>query len=246
MRRMKAVVAYDGTHFQGYQSQPEGRTVQVEIDRALRRLHKDATIYTVASGRTDTHVHALGQVLHFDTPLELTPEKWVKAINVHLPKDIRFLAVEEVAADFHARFDAIGKQYMYKWSYDEIHSPFERNYSVHLGTLRPDIEAMQQAANYFVGTHDFTSYCSAKTATSNRVRTVRSCTIQREANELVLRIEGDGFLYNMVRTIAGMLIAVGRGWNTPEDIPKIMAAKDRQQAGKTAPAHGLYLVEVTY
>ena len=123
----------------------------------------------------------------------------------------------------------------------EVHSPFERNYSVHLGRWRPDIEKMQEAAMYLIGTHDFTSYCSSKTATSNRVRTVRLLTVEKRGDELIMTIEGDGFLYNMVRTIAGMLFAVGIGWNTPADIKKILESKDRQEAGKTAPAHGLYL-----
>ncbi len=246
MKRMKATVAYDGTHFEGYQSQPKGRTVQREIDRALRKLHKDDTIYSVASGRTDAGVHALGQVIHFDTPLSIPTDRWVVALNVLLPKDIRVVAVEEVDESFHARYSATGKTYRYKWSYEPVHSPFERNYSVWLGHLRPNLERMQEAAQYFIGTHDFTSYCSSKTGTDNRVRTITQLTIDRKGDELVMDVTGDGFLYNMVRTIAGMLIAVGRGWNEPEDIAKIMLQKDRTKAGKTAPAHGLYLVRVDY
>ena len=127
-----------------------------------------------------------------------------------------------------------------------MQSPFDRNYSVHLGNWRPDVEKMQEAATYLIATHDFTSYCSSKTATSNLVRTIRLLTVERVGDELVMTIEGDGFLYNMVRTIAGMLLAVGIGWNPPEDLQRILALRDRQAAGKTAPAHGLYLEQVTY
>lgn len=247
MKRVKAIVAYDGTNFAGYQSQPGKRTVQAEIDKALVKIHKkDTSIHSVASGRTDAGVHAYGQVIHFDTPLQLPPDRWIMAVNVLLPKDIRFVDAAYVDNNFHARFDATGKTYVYKWTLSTIQSPFERNFAVHLINWRPDVDKMQEAAKYLIGKHDFTSFCSTKTATSNRVRTVRLLQIERQGEELVMTIEGDGFLYNMVRTIAGMLLAVGIGWNTPEDIGEILAMKDRKKAGKTAPAHGLYLQSVTY
>lgn len=246
MNRVKATVAYDGTNFAGYQFQPKMRTVQSEIDKALRKLHKDPAIYSVASGRTDAGVHAWGQVIHFDTPLDLELDRWQMALNVLLPKDIRIVGTEYVDDEFHARYSATGKTYMFKWSYSEVQSPFDRNYSVHLGKWRPDIERMREAAHYFIGTHDFTSFCSSKTATSTKVRTVRELTLTKRDEELIMMIEGNGFLYNMVRTIAGMLFAVGIGWNDPEDMKKIIEAKDRKKAGKTAPAHGLYLMSVTY
>ncbi|MDW0116780.1 tRNA pseudouridine(38-40) synthase TruA [Sporosarcina thermotolerans] len=246
MKRVKATVAYDGTDFAGYQSQPNMRTVQSVIDKALVKLHKDKSIYSVASGRTDAGVHAFGQVIHFDTPLNLFPDRWRMALNVLLPKDVRVVDVEFVDDEFHARYSATGKTYMYKWSRSEIQSPFERNYVVHLGKWRPDIERMREAATYFIGTHDFTSFCSSKTATSSKVRTVRELTVVEQGEELIMTIEGDGFLYNMVRTIAGMLFAVGIGWNEPSDMKEMIEAKDRKKVGKTAPAHGLYLMNVTY
>lgn len=245
MKRMKATIAYDGTNFAGYQSQPNMRTVQSEIDKALVKLHKDSSVYSVASGRTDAGVHALGQVIHFDTPLDLA-DRWKMALNVLLPKDVRVVEVEEVAVDFHARYGATGKTYVYRWSYSEVHSPFERNFAVHLGRWNPNVERMQEGAQHLIGTHDFTSFCSAKTATTNKVRTIRKLSLERQGDHLVLEVEGDGFLYNMVRTIAGVLLAVGIGWDEPEDVKKIRDAKDRKMAGKTAPAHGLYLMEVTY
>ena len=137
------------------------------------------------------------------------------ALNVLLPKDVRIVNAEYVDDEFHARYSATGKTYMFKWSYSEVQSPFERNYAVHLGKWRPDIERMREAAKYIIGTHDFTSFCSSKTATSNKVRTVRELTVEEQGEELIMTIEGDGFLYNMVRTIAGMLFAVGIGWNEP-------------------------------
>ncbi|MDS9472035.1 tRNA pseudouridine(38-40) synthase TruA [Sporosarcina pasteurii] len=246
MGRVKAVVAYDGTNFSGYQSQPGMRTVQSEIDKALVKIHKDKSVHSVASGRTDAGVHANGQVIHFDTPLTLKEERWQMALNVLLPTDIRIVNVCYVDENFHARYSATGKTYIFKWSYASVHSPFERNYSVHLGKWRPDVEKMKEAAKYLIGTYDFTSFCSAKTATSNRVRTVRLLTLERHDDELIMTIEGDGFLYNMVRTIAGMLLAVGKGWHQPEEVKEILALKDRQAASKTAPAHGLYLENVTY
>ncbi|MFS0576148.1 tRNA pseudouridine(38-40) synthase TruA [Sporosarcina sp. 179-K 3D1 HS] len=245
-KRVKATVSYDGTQFAGYQFQPGMRTVQAEIDKALRKIHKDKTVYSVASGRTDAGVHAYGQVIHFDTKLDLSPDRWVMALNVLLPKDIRIVGAEYVDEDFHARYSATGKTYIFKWSYSEIQSPFERNYAVHLGKWKPDVERMRKAAAYFIGQHDFTSFCSSKTATANKVRTVRLLTLEERDNLLVLTIEGDGFLYNMVRTIAGMLLAVGIGWNAPEDVKEILKSEDRKKGPKTAPAHGLYLHSVTY
>lgn len=246
MKRIKAIIAYDGTNFAGYQLQPGMRTVQSEIDKALGKIHKDKSVFSVASGRTDSGVHATGQVIHFDTPLTLPIDRWKMALNVLLPTDIRIVEVEYVDEDFHARYSATGKTYVYKWSYAEVHSPFERNYSVHLEKWHPDVEKMKEAARHLIGTHDFTSFCSSKTATSNRVRTVRELSFREQNGELIMTIEGDGFLYNMVRTIAGMLLAVGKGWSAPGDVEKILALKDRQAAGKTAPAHGLYLENVTY
>lgn len=246
MRRVKATVAYDGTDYAGYQFQPNMRTVQSVIDKALVKLHKDNSIYSVASGRTDAGVHAWGQVIHFDTPLDLPLDRWQMALNVLLPRDVRIVKTEFVDDEFHARYSATGKTYMYKWSSSEVQSPFERNYAVHLGKWQPDIERMREAAKYFIGTHDFTSFCSSKTATSNKIRTVRELTVEQQGEELIMTIEGDGFLYNMVRTIAGMLFAVGIGWNEPQDMQEILEARDRKRAGKTAPAHGLYLMNVTY
>ncbi|CAM3243744.1 tRNA pseudouridine(38-40) synthase TruA [Filibacter tadaridae] len=246
MNRVKAVVSYDGTNFAGYQSQPGLRTVQLEIDKALRKIHKEIPVHSVASGRTDAGVHAFGQVIHFDTPLSLPTDRWKMALNVLLPTDIRIVSTAYVDEDFHARYGAIGKTYKYVWTRSKVQSPFERNYAVHLGKWNPDVEIMQAAATHLIGTHDFTSFCSSKTATTNKVRTVKRLVLEEEGDLLTMTIEGNGFLYNMVRTIAGMLLAVGIGWNTPADVKRILESCDRNNAGKTAPAHGLYLESVDY
>ncbi|WP_040285510.1 tRNA pseudouridine(38-40) synthase TruA [Sporosarcina koreensis] len=246
MNRIKATVAYDGTLFSGYQSQPGKRTVQSDIDKALRKLHKDDSVYSVASGRTDAGVHAWGQVIHFDTPLSLEDDRWVMALNVLLPKDIRVIDAAVVPEEFHARYSATGKTYQYRWTRTAIQSPFERNYAVHLGKWNPDAARMREGAARLLGTHDFSSFCSSKTATSSKVRTIRKLEIEEQGDQLLMTVEGDGFLYNMVRTIAGVLYAVGIGWDEPHHVTEILEARDRKQAGKTAPAHGLYLMNVTY
>lgn len=246
VNRVKATLAYDGTNYAGYQSQPNARTVQEMVDKALQKMHKDDQLISYASGRTDAGVHANGQVIHFDTPLTIEPYRWIRALNVLLPLDIRVVNVEYVDQNFHARYSATGKTYRYKWSMEDIQNPFERNYYVHLGWLKPNIDKMREAAQYLMGTHDFTSFCSTRANTTTKVRTVRMLTIEQEGHHLIMTIEGDGFLYNMVRTIAGMLLSVGIGKHQPEDIRTILEMKNRKKAGKTASAHGLYLESVTY
>ena len=247
MRRLKAVIMYDGSGFAGYQVQPEKRTVQLEIERVLTKMHKGNITKVVASGRTDAGVHALGQVIHFDTELTFPVERWERALNTQLPDDIRILHVSEVSPDFHARYGTTGKVYRYKWSLADIQNPFIRNFVVHMPGIKPDLEKMRKAAKLFLGTHDFTSFCSARTEVVDRVRTItRLDLIQTDMKELHLVIEGYGFLYNMVRIIAGNLWEIGIGRREPAEIERMLKAMDRKQAGKTAPAHGLYLETVSY
>lgn len=247
MRRLKAVLMYDGSGFAGYQVQPEKRTVQLEIERVLTKMHKGNITKVVASGRTDAGVHALGQVIHFDTELTFPLERWERALNTQLPDDIRILKVSEVSPDFHARYGTTGKVYRYKWSLADIQNPFTRKFVVHMPGIKPDVEKMRKAAKLFLGTHDFTSFCSARTEVVDRVRTIKRLDlIQTDMQELHLVIEGDGFLYNMVRIIAGNLWEIGIGRREPAEIERMLKAMDRKQAGKTAPAHGLYLETVSY
>ncbi|MDI7743320.1 tRNA pseudouridine(38-40) synthase TruA [Lysinibacillus fusiformis] len=246
MRRLKATISYDGTLFAGYQVQPGERTVQLEIESVLTKMHKGEKIKITASGRTDARVHATGQVIHFDTALEIPVERYKKALNVQLPRDIRVIAVEEAASDFHARYSVSGKRYRYIWDCGEEQSPFRRHYSVETNGVQPDIESMQAAAGHIIGTHDFSCFCAANTSIIDKVRTVHSLSFSRQGEELHMVIEGNGFLYNMVRIIAGTLWEVGIGKREARELEQIVASMDRGRAGKTAPAHGLYLEKVFY
>lgn len=245
MKRMKAVIAYDGSGFAGYQIQPESRTVQIELLKVLKRIHKGRDVQVVASGRTDAKVHATGQVIHFDTDFDIPVDGWLRAFNVLLPEDIRMTAIEEAASGFHARYHTSGKTYRYKWDRSAIISPFTRNYMVHT-KQRPDVSAMRGAAKAVLGTHDFSSFCAANTGVVDKVRTVRRLDFEEHGEELHMVIEGSGFLYNMVRIIAGTLYEVGLGKRQPEEMAEIIRSMDRGAAGKTAVAHGLYLENVEY
>ncbi|HWL12101.1 MAG TPA: tRNA pseudouridine(38-40) synthase TruA [Ureibacillus sp.] len=246
MRRLKATISYDGTLFAGYQVQPGERTVQLEIEHVLAKMHKAEKVKITASGRTDARVHATGQVIHFDTSLSIPLERYKKALNVQLPRDIRVLAVEEAAADFHARYSVSGKRYRYIWDCEEEQSPFRRHYTVETNGVKPDIEKMQAAAQFIIGTHDFSCFCAANTSVVDKVRTVHSLNFSWYGEELHMTIEGNGFLYNMVRIIAGTLWEVGIGKREAQSLEEIVASMNRGKAGKTAPAHGLYLEKVFY
>lgn len=246
MRRLKATISYDGTNFAGYQVQPGERTVQLELEKVLSVMHKGEQVKVTASGRTDARVHATGQVIHFDTPLMIPCEKYRKALNVQLPRDIRVLAVEEVPDGFHARYSVSGKRYRYIWSCETIQSPFRRHYTVETNGIKPDVEAMKEAAKAIIGTHDFSCFCAANTSVVDKVRTVTKLDLIWHGEELHMTIEGNGFLYNMVRIIAGTLWEVGIGKREVESLAKVIADGERGNAGKTAPAHGLYLEKVHY
>ncbi|MFJ7734660.1 tRNA pseudouridine(38-40) synthase TruA [Lysinibacillus sp. NPDC097231] len=246
MRRLKVVISYDGTHFSGYQVQPGERTVQAELERVLAMMHKGEKIKVTASGRTDARVHATGQTLHFDTPLAIPVEKYMKALNVQLPKDIRVMTVEEVTADFHARYSVTGKRYRYIWSCKSVQSPFRRHYTVETNGVKPNVEAMQEAAKAIIGTHDFSCFCAANTSVKDKVRTVTALQFEWYDEELHMIIEGNGFLYNMVRIIAGTLWEVGVGRRDIENVELVVKSLNRDKAGKTAPPQGLYLEKVFY
>lgn len=245
MKRMKAKIAYDGSGFAGYQIQPEARTVQQELMAVLQNIHKGEVIQVVASGRTDAKVHATGQVIHFDTPLSIPVSGWLKALNVLLPEDIRVLEIAEAEPGFHARYHTIGKTYRYKWDRSPIISPFTRHQMVHT-KQRPDVGKMREAAAAFIGTHDFSSFCAANTGVVDKVRTIRRLDFEEHGEELHMVIEGTGFLYNMVRIIAGTLMEVGLGRREAAELREIIRSADRGAAGKTAAAHGLYLEHVEY
>lgn len=246
MRRLKTIISYDGTQFSGYQVQPGERTVQAEVERVLAVMHKGNKVKVTASGRTDARVHATGQTLHFDTPLAIPVEKYMKALNVQLPRDIRVLSIEEVAADFHARYSVTGKRYRYIWSCEPVQSPFRRYYTVETNGVKPDVTAMQEAAKAIIGTHDFSCFCAANTSVQDKVRTVHKLDFEWHGEELHMVIEGSGFLYNMVRIIAGTLWEVGIGRREVQNVELVVASMNRNKAGKTAPPQGLYLEKVFY
>lgn len=245
MQRYKGVIAYDGSAYSGYQIQINGRTVQEMLERALKKMHKGMEIKVTSSGRTDAGVHARGQVFHFDSPIVLTSERWVNAVNGLLPDDIAVQQVEQVAADFHARYDVTGKTYKYSLYTGKIRDPFRRSYATYY-PYKLNIDHVREACSYFIGTHDFTSFCSAKTTKEDRVRTISSLDMDVNGNEITFTFTGNGFLYNMVRIIVGTLLHVGNGKMAVTDIPAIFAACDRRLAGKTASAQGLCLWEVYY
>jgi tRNA pseudouridine38-40 synthase len=243
--RIKCKLAYDGTNYAGYQVQPNKRTVQGEIEAALAKLHKGQNVRVNASGRTDAGVHAKGQVIHFDTPLSLPEEKWPMALNSSLPNDIVILKAERSSPDFHARYDAVRKEYRYFLQLSKQRDPFLRKYAYQF-PYPLDVSMIEEASFQLIGSHDFTSFCSAKTEVEDRVRTLKTLELFEENGLLVFRFVGNGFLYNMVRILVGTLLEVGRGERDPASIKEILNKKDRRFAGKTAPGHGLYLWEVYY
>ncbi|WP_209438064.1 MULTISPECIES: tRNA pseudouridine(38-40) synthase TruA [Mesobacillus] len=245
MPRIKCIVSYDGTGFSGYQIQPGKRTVQGELERALEKLNKGMGIRVSASGRTDAGVHARGQVIHFDTTLEIEPARWQIALNSLLPDDIAVNAVEYAKPDFHARFDAVGKEYRYFLLPSKHRNPFQRNFAYQF-QYELDLDAMKVAARQLLGKHDFTSFCSAKTEVEDRVRTLQEIDFFEENGLLVFRFVGDGFLYNMVRILVGTLLEVGTGRRPADSMPQLLLVKDRTLSGKTAPGQGLYLWKVFY
>lgn len=244
MKRVKLVVAYDGTNYKGWQLQPNGVTIEEVLNRALTELLKEP-ITVIGASRTDSGVHARGNVAVFDTENRMPADKICFALNQRLPEDIRVQSSEEVPADWHPRKANCTKTYEYKILNRKIAMPLERLYS-HFCYVPLDVEKMRQAAQHIVGEHDFKSFCTVRTQAEETVRTVYSLDIDREDDMITIRISGSGFLYNMVRIIAGTLMKVGMGVYPPEHVTEIIEARDRQQAGQTALAKGLTLVSLEY
>lgn len=244
VRRIKCTIAYDGTYFAGYQIQQQKRTVQGELERALSLIHKGQFVRVYASGRTDATVHAHGQVIHFDTPLSIPDGKWPKALNALLPDDVIVKEASEVSPSFHARFSVKKKEYRYRvWTGEK--NVFLRHYVYHY-PYPLNVAAMNEALHDLIGTHDFTSFCSAKTEIEDKVRTIYEAEVIPQGDELIFRLVGNGFLYNMVRIIVGTVLEIGRGERRAEEMKTILEQKNRSAAGKTAPGHGLYLWHVSY
>ena len=244
MKRIKLTIAYDGTNYCGWQIQPNGITVEEVLNKALKKLTGE-DILVIGASRTDSGVHALGNVAVFDTETTIPADRIAMALNQRLPEDIEITKSEEVPLDFHPRYCNCSKTYEYHIINTRIPDPTRRltNYFVSY-ELNPD--NMRKAASYLVGEHDFVSFCNVRTDVENTVRTITALDILQDGDEITIRITGNGFLYNMVRIIVGTLIRVGRGFYEPEKVKEILEAKDRKAAGVTAPAHGLMLVEIRY
>ena len=245
MKRVKLTVAYDGTNYCGWQLQPNGLTIEEVLNQTLSELLKEKITVTGAS-RTDSGVHALENVAVFDTENRMPADKIYLALNQRLPEDIRAVCSEEVASDWHPRKQNCVKTYEYRILNRKISVPTLRLYS-HFCYFPMDVEKMQRAASYLVGEHDFASFCTVRTQAEETVRTVYSLDVSRGADDMItIRIRGSGFLYNMVRIIAGTLMKVGMGVYPPEHMEEILEAKNRQAAGPTAPARGLTLISMEY
>ena len=244
MRRIKLIVAYDGTDYCGWQIQPNGITVEEVLNRALSRLTGEE-IRVIGASRTDAGVHARGNIAVLDTASTIPAERFAYAVNPLLSEDIVVVKSEEVPQDWHPRYQNSVKTYEYRILNREMPDPLKRKYTWHV-SFPLDIDKMREAAEHLKGQHDFRSFCSVHTAVKTTVRTIYTLDIVKSGDEIIIRISGNGFLYNMVRIIAGTLAEVGRGFRTPEDVRDLLTAKEREQAGATAPPQGLTLIRIEY
>lgn len=245
MQNLKMIIQYDGTKYDGWQRQGNtSNTIQEKIENVISQLIGEE-IELNASGRTDAGVHALGQVANFKTEKEFDIEYMLKQINRYLPKDIRILKLTREDLSFHSRLNARKKTYIYRIDNTEFGSVFERKYAMRFNEGL-DIEAMKEAAAYYIGEHDFKSFCTKKNMKKSTVRTIYSVDITENNGIIEIAYCGNGFLYNMVRILTGTLMEAGRGRIKPSDIPAIIEARDRGRAGFTAQPEGLFLKSVEY
>ena len=244
MKRVKLVVAYDGTNYCGWQIQENGITIEEVVNKTISDLVGEP-IAVIGASRTDSGVHAMGNVAVFDTESRIPAEKMSFALNQRLPEDIRIQHSCEVPLDWHPRYCDTRKTYIYRILNRRFAIPTERLYS-HFFYYPLNVEHMQQAADYLVGEHDFKSFCTPRTQVLSTVRTIYYIQIQKEGDMISITINGNGFLYNMVRIIVGTLLKVGTGLYPPEHVKEILDAKDRRIAGPKAEARGLTLQEIEY
>lgn len=243
-RWLKLTVAYDGTNYSGWQIQPTLPTVQAVVEAAWREIAREE-IRVMAAGRTDAGVHALGQVVGLATDSALSTSDLHRGLNAILPEDVAIVAVEEASEDFHATYDAKQKTYRYQIHNGRTPDVFHRRYVWHYPQPL-DAERMQEAARVLVGKHDFAAFESAGSERPDTVRTLFAVDVVRNVNRISIEVTGDGFLYNMVRSIVGTLVEVGKGSREKAWVAEVLASCDRRKAGQTAPALGLFLVSVEY
>lgn len=238
------MMAYRGTNYHGFQIQSNALTVQEVLQKSVSAVLNEKVSVTGCS-RTDTGVHANQFCFNVHTESQISTKGFVRGVNGKLPDDISILDCEEVPDGFHARFDCKGKEYIYKIHCSESKNPFATDLMLHY-RRKLNLEAIKKASGYFVGTHDFASFCADCTNVSTTVRTIYSLDIENYGDTVIILVKGDGFLYNMIRIIVGTLIDVSEGRILPDDIPEIIASENRLRAGRTAMAHGLYLNRVFY
>ena len=236
--------SYDGTRFNGFQAQKGLRTVEEKMNEALTQINNGKKTCITATGRTDKGVHALAQYGHADINVEINERQLKRALNSFLPEDIHVIGTREVEPDFHARYDAKGKTYKYIMNLGE-YNPMERNYAFQYN-YDIDVEAMRKAITYFEGEHDFRAFVTENKERENCVRSIFYTNIDEEDDKLIIEFQGNGFLRYQVRNMVGYLIKVGEGKATPESVVDVLKSLDRTKSGKTAPAQGLYLVDVEF
>ena len=244
MRNIKLVIEYDGKEFNGWQKQPNKLNIQGEIERAIKQITGEEVDLT-ASGRTDAGVHALGQVANFKTNSNIPIEKIPIALNSNLKKSIVIKSAEEVEERFHSRLNCKRKTYRYIINNSRYGTAIYRNLETHI-PMKLDIQKMQEAVKYFEGEHDFKAFKASGTSSKNSVRTIYETKIYEQGERIYIELTGNGFLYNMVRIITGTLVEVGLGKISPDQIPEIIKIGKRENAGKTLPPQGLYLLKVMY
>ncbi len=242
--RVILICKYDGSNYHGFQIQPNKITIQEVIEKSLRKLH-NKSVRIHMSGRTDAGVHAYIQPIHFDTELILDNNSWVRAVNAYLPKDVVILGAITLNENFHVRYDSISKTYIYKLYIGKYVDPFNVRYVGHF-PFKFDYERALECVPYFLGEHDFSSFCSKNNNIENKIRTITNFTINKENEYVTFEISGDGFLYNMVRIIVGTILDVASGKINKEYIETIFEKKDRKYAGKRVSPSGLYLKSVYY
>ena len=241
----KLIIAYDGTRYFGWEHQPDRETIQGKLEAVLARMCGRETVDVIGAGRTDAGVHARAMTAHVLLDTELTENEIRDYLNRYLPDDIAVREVRKAGDRFHARYNALGKTYRYTVYVGDSKPVFDRKYMTVLDFV-PDVDAMNTAAEFLTGKHDFKSFCGNGRMKKSTIRTVDQIEIKRKKDTITFTVHGNGFLQNMVRILVGTLLEVGKGAYPPEHVREILEAKDRRTAGPTAPAQGLCLMKVDY